>query len=42
MWALTVAYMMAWHNVYKEDMKFMDDMTIVMEVDNEDENSSDL
>lgn len=42
MWALTLAYMMAWHNVYYEELKFPDEMAIVMELDEEEEDASDL
>ncbi len=34
-WTLILAFMIAWHNVYREEVKAPDFMVIEMEVDSE-------
>ena len=41
-WALALAYMIAWHNVYYEEMNFPDEMAITMQIDDETEDNSKL
>lgn len=39
-WAIAVAYMVAWHNVYKEDDKILHQVVSSIEEDEKDEHSS--
>lgn len=39
-WAIAIAYMVAWHNVYKEDDKILYQIVSPVGEDKEDENSS--
>jgi hypothetical protein len=41
-WAFVVAYMIAWHNVYKEKADMVNTVEYHMENDHTEENSSDL
>ncbi len=41
-WAFVMAYMIAWHNVYKEKSDMPNTIEYHMENDHENDNSSDL
>ncbi|MCT4625147.1 MAG: hypothetical protein N4A46_16095 [Schleiferiaceae bacterium] len=40
LYALCLAYVLAWHNVYKEELKFPDDIAIKLEQEKEQEDNA--